>query len=108
MRRDVDADDRPKPELLDTKAGSPPASDADVPLMRLALQGWSSYLRTYRGPVAAYLADAYTLKAAEAEARIERILEGLDLFDGVEVAQRTAPGRATITIRLKTLPRLGE
>jgi hypothetical protein len=88
-----------------------PAADAlvspetEVPLVRLALQGWAGYLRTYRAPVAAYLADVYHLSAAEADARLARIVEGLELFDGIEVVQRTSPGRATITVRLKTLPR---
>jgi hypothetical protein len=81
------------------------ADDAETPLFRLALQGWAGYLRTYRVPVGAYVADAYHLSAAEADARVGRIVEGLELFDGVEVVQRTAPGRATITVRLKTLPR---
>jgi hypothetical protein len=89
-----------------TQAELPAAPDAEVPLVRLALQGWAGYLRTYRGPVAGYLADAYKLPATDVEARIDRLLEGLDLFDGVEVMQRTAPGRATVTVRLKTLPRL--
>lgn len=81
------------------------AIDAEVPRVRLALQGWAGYLRTYRGPVAAFLADAYHLPAAEADARVARIVEGLELFDAVEVVQRTTAGRSTMTIRLKTLPR---
>ena len=83
-------------------AGSP---EAEVPLMRLALQGWAGYLRTYRRPVAGYLADVHHLSAAEADARVARLVEGLELFDGVEVVQRTAPGRVVLTVRLKTLPR---
>ena len=79
--------------------------DAEVPVIRLALQGWASYLRSYRGPVAASLADAYQLTPAEANARIDRWLEGLDLFDVVELTQRVAPGGATLTLRFKTLPR---
>jgi hypothetical protein len=89
-------------------ADPPAAPDAEVPLVRLALQGWAGYLRAYRGAVAAYLAEGYKLSTAEADARVGRLLDGLDLFDGVEVVQRTAPGRATVTVRLKTLPRLGD
>jgi hypothetical protein len=79
-------------------------SGAEVPLMRLTLQGWAAYLRNYRAPFSAYLADAYKLSAAEADARVTRLLEGLDLFDGIEVTQKSAPGRTTVTIRLTTLP----
>ena len=66
--------------------------DAEVPLVRLALQGWAGYLRTYRKPLSAYLASAYHLSAPEADARVARIVEGLELFDGVEVVQRALRG----------------
>ena len=92
----------PSQSLVADATGS---GDTETPLLRLALQGWAGYLRTYRNPLAAYLVDAYHLTADEADARVTRIVEGLDLFDGVEVVQRTAPGRATVTVRLKTLPR---
>ena len=88
-----------------TQAEATVADGAEVALVRLALQGWAGYLRTYRSPVAAYIADAYHLSPAEADTRVNRWLEGLDLFDGVEVVQRSAAGRATVTVRLKTLPR---
>jgi hypothetical protein len=78
--------------------------DAEVPLVRLALQGWAGYLKAYRGPVTAYIAGAYQLSRDEADGRVERLVKGLELFDAVEVVQRTAPGRAVISIRLKTLP----
>jgi hypothetical protein len=78
---------------------------AEVPLVRLALQGWAGYLRTYRGPVAASLADACKLTPGEANAHIDRWLEGLDLFDTIELTQRATAGRATLTLRLKTLPK---
>ena len=81
-----------------------PADDAEVPLVRLALAGWAGYLRAYRGPLTASLAEAYKLPPAEANARLDRLLDGLDLFDAVELTQRTAPGRATLTLRLKALP----
>lgn len=82
------------------------AENAEVPLLRLALQGWAGYLRTYRGPVAAFLAESKKIPKAEIDARIDRVLQGLELFDSVEVVQRTSANRATMTIRLKTLPRL--
>ncbi|HEY1380460.1 MAG TPA: hypothetical protein VGF55_26905 [Gemmataceae bacterium] len=91
-----------------TRAADAAPEPAEVPLVRLTLQGWAGYLRAYRGPVAAHLAEADKIPVAEAQARIDRWLDGLDLFDGVEVVQRTAAGRATVTVRLKTLPRTGE
>jgi hypothetical protein len=88
-----------------SKAPTADASDAEVPLMRLALQGWATYLRSYRGPVTNYVADAYHVPAAEADARVGRLIDGLDLFDAVEVVRRSAPGRAVWVVRLKALPR---
>jgi hypothetical protein len=52
------------------------------------------------------LADAHKLPAAEVQLRIDRLLEGLELFDTVELTQRPGPGRTTLTLRLRTLPRL--
>jgi hypothetical protein len=87
-----------------TEAPTADSLDAEVPRVRMALQGWAAYLRAYRQPLAAYLASGYHLSPAEADARIDRVVNALDLFDAVEVVQRTAPGRVTFTIRLKTLP----
>jgi hypothetical protein len=89
-----------------SQAPPPDASDAEVPLVRLALQGWAGYLRSYRGPVTGYIADVYRLPAAEADARVGRLIDGLDLFDSVEVVRRNAQGRGVVwSVRLKTLPR---
>jgi hypothetical protein len=86
-----------------SKAPPSDATDAEVPLVRLALQGWATYLRSYRGPVTNYVADVYHLPAAEADTRVGRLIDGLDLFDAVEVVRRSAPGRAVWVVRLKTL-----
>jgi hypothetical protein len=80
------------------------AANAEVPLMRLALQGWAGYIRNHRAQFAAYVGDLYHLQPADAEARVNRLVEALELFNAVEVVQRTAPGRATVTIRLKATP----
>jgi hypothetical protein len=93
------------PPVADTP-GSP--DGVEFPLVRLALQGWAGYLRSYREPVAAFLADTHKLTPADAHARIDKLLEVLDLFDAVELTQRPALGRATWTLRLRTLPGLAD
>jgi hypothetical protein len=81
-----------------------PAHKGEVPILRLALQGWAAYLRTYRGAVSAYLVDTYKLPVAEVDARLTRIVQGLEIFDGVEVSQSSGPARATLIFRLRSLP----
>ena len=68
---------------------SPPA--AEVPLVRVALQGWAGYLRTYREPLAAFVADAHGLPPKEVHARLDALIGSLEPFDMLEVTQRTAP-----------------
>jgi hypothetical protein len=84
-------------------AGEPPATTAEVPLVRVALQGWAGYLRTYRGPLARFLADAHKVPPADVHHSLDRLLEGLEPFDVLELTQRTGPGQGTLTLRLRTL-----
>jgi hypothetical protein len=88
-----------------SRAAAADATDAEVPLVKIALQGWAGYLRSYRGPVSAYLANAYHVPVEEAKARVDRLAEGLEMFDNVEVVQRTTSGRAVLTVRLKSFLR---
>jgi hypothetical protein len=86
------------------KTEPPPA--AEVPLVRVALQGWAGYLRAYREPVAAFLADAHGQSLGEVHAKLDGLMASLEPFDVVELTQRTGPGRATLTLRLRTTARL--
>jgi hypothetical protein len=74
----------------------------EVPLVRLALAGWAKYVRTYREPLAAFAAEAHHLDLLDVQRRLDRLLKTLELFDRIEVTQRTQSNRATVTLRLQT------
>jgi hypothetical protein len=85
--------------------GEPPPA-AEVPLVRVALQGWAGYLRAYREPLAAFLADAHGQSLGDIHAKLDGLMASLEPFDVLELTQRTGPGQATLTLRLRTMARL--
>jgi hypothetical protein len=82
-------------DLVDTK-------DSDVPVMRLAVGGWASYLRMHREPIAQFAARSNNLSLSEVQNRMDRLLESLDLFEAVVTSHRTEADRATITLKVQT------
>jgi hypothetical protein len=85
--------------------GDPPPS-AEVPLVRIALSGWTNYLRNYREPLATFLADAHGLPPGEVQKRLSHLLGTLELFDILEVTQRTGAGQAAVSVRLRTMAKM--
>lgn len=86
------------------KGDAPPS--AEVPLLRIALSGWANYLRNYREPLATFLADAHGLPPGEVQKRLSHLLGTLEPFDVLEVTQRTGPGQAAVSVRLRTMAKL--
>jgi hypothetical protein len=84
----------------------PVATSDEVPIVRLALAGWANYLRNYREPLATFAAGSHHLDIADVQRRLDKLLEALDLFDKVEVTQRTQGDRATLTLRLRMVESL--
>lgn len=80
----------------------PQSTTEELPLARLAFVNWAAYLRAYREPLADYVASTHKLDRAEVRQRLDRLLESLELFDTLDVTQRIANGRATLTARLRT------
>jgi hypothetical protein len=85
--------------------GDPPPS-AEVPLLRIALSGWANYLRNYREPLATFLADAHGLPPGEVQKRLSHLLGTLEVFDVLEVTQRTGAGQAAVSVRLRTMAKM--
>jgi hypothetical protein len=82
-------------------ANEPATTSDEVPIVRLALTGWTSYLRHYREPLADFAARSNRLPITDVHRRLDKLLEGLDLFDNVELTQRTRDDRSTMTLRLR-------
>jgi hypothetical protein len=77
-------------------------SHGDVPLLRLGLREVCTYLKGRREALAAYTAARHQISQEEAAQRLDGLLMGLQLFDRVELSQRTASGRVTLMLRVQT------
>jgi hypothetical protein len=84
-----------------TVATAPAGSDGASPLLRVSLKTWRTYLQERRDDLAAFLAENHQLTSEEARRRVDAWVSGLRFLDGVEVSQRTAPGRVTLTLTVR-------
>jgi hypothetical protein len=83
-------------------ARATPAAGAEFPLLRMSLKDLRRYVQERHGPLAQAAADKNQVSREEAERRLNGLLIGLQLFDRLEVTQRTAPGQFTLTLRVQT------
>jgi hypothetical protein len=84
---------RPAPPL---KAGEP------FPLVRLSLKGGREYLRRRQDSIVDMIAEHHGLKPDDVRGRLEGATSILELFDRLEISQRTGTGQVAFTIRLQT------
>jgi hypothetical protein len=73
-----------------------------VPLLKLSLRGWCTFLREQREPLLTYTVAKNQLSREEASRHLENLLVVLELFDRVELNQHTSPGLLTLTLRVQT------
>lgn len=79
--------------------GQAPAGDG-VPLLRVSYKAWRAYLKERREPLAAALAKAHGLSAAEAARRLDALRGGLELIDRAELRQSASRGQVRFTLAL--------
>jgi hypothetical protein len=84
-----------------TAPATPAGGEGPSPLLRVSLKGWRTYLQERRDDLAAFLAENHQLTSEEARRRVDAWVSGLRFLDGVEVSQRTAPGRVTLTLTVR-------
>ncbi len=79
--------------------GNLPA-DRDAPLLRISFKAWQAYLTTHR----VKLVQAMTSKevsAEEAGKRLDGMIEGLRLFERLELRQQTSKDQVLLTLSLQ-------
>jgi Protein of unknown function (DUF3352) len=84
-----------------TKRSSATATSEEVPVLRVSLHGWAKFLKARRETLTKYLADKDQISQDRAAKHLQNLLWGLDLFDSLELNQRTGNGLATWTLSLK-------
>jgi hypothetical protein len=76
-------------------------ADGDVPLVRVSLAGWRSYVQTHRQALVSALAEQNKAKPEEVARQVDALVEGLRLFDRLEISQRAGDGHAAVTMRVR-------
>jgi hypothetical protein len=74
----------------------------EIPVARLSLAAWASYLKSYRMPLATWAAKIHQLSMADVNSRLDRLIEALELFDTIDVTQKIGLDRAAVTVKLRT------
>ncbi len=77
-----------------------PDPTASIPLLRISVKDVRAYLKARRDPLADYLADQEKLPVAEVRARLDRLIEGLELVDRIELSHRTTSGQVVFTLKV--------
>jgi hypothetical protein len=88
-------------ELRRFKGGSPAASSASVPLLRLSFRAWKAYLKERREPLAAALAAKEKLTRERAREKIDGLRNALELLDRLELRQSAGNDRVTFTLAVQ-------
>jgi hypothetical protein len=73
----------------------------EVPLMRASLRALRAFLKERREPLLAHAAQKDHVAPDEAARRVDGLAEVLELFDRVELTQRSAADQVTLTLRVK-------
>jgi hypothetical protein len=73
-----------------------------TPILRLNLKEWREYLKGHQESLIGMLAEKEGTKPEVVRGRLEAVISTLDLFDLLEINQRTSPGQVALTIRLQT------
>jgi hypothetical protein len=94
------------PEAIPRFRGAPlqtsgPAT-GEVPLLKLSLSGWCQFLKERREPILEFAAAKNQVSKEEASRRLDHLLVVLQLFDRVELNQRSGRGVVTLTLRVQT------
>jgi Protein of unknown function (DUF3352) len=73
----------------------------EFPLFRTSLKGLRQFVKDRREPLAAAVAEQNGIKKEDAEARLDALVVGLELFDRLELTERPTAGQVTLTLRLQ-------
>jgi hypothetical protein len=93
-------------QLFRPSASPGPEAGAEVPWLRLSVNEVCRYLQGRHEIVAAHIAEKDGVSREEANRRLDSVVAILALFDRLEINQKSAPGQATLLLRMRTNPPL--
>lgn len=74
----------------------------DVPVLRISFKAWRDFLRERREPMVAFMMEKDKITREEAIQRLEQLQTNLQYLDHLELARRSTPGQATLSLRVRT------
>jgi hypothetical protein len=89
-------------ERFPTSATAGPAATGEFPLLRVSVKDLANYLTERRSTFVALGAKHNHIPEPEAESKLNGLLSVMQFIERVEITQRSDPGRATITLRVRT------
>jgi hypothetical protein len=81
--------------------GPAPDPAAGVPLLRVSFKDARAYLRDRHEALAAALAEKEGVSVAETGQRLDRLLDGLQFLDRLELRQKATPGQVVFTLAVQ-------
>jgi hypothetical protein len=88
------------PEQVKAFKGGGKVTGDGVPLLRLSLKDWRSYLKERREPLAAALAKSDGTTKELAGKKLDALRASLELIDRLELRQRVEKDRVTFSLAL--------
>jgi hypothetical protein len=83
-------------------APASPSSAGSIPLLRISLKDWRTYIKQRRDPIVQFLAANYTSSPDEAARRVDGFLTGLQFIDRVELRRRSNQGRMVLHLSIQS------
>jgi hypothetical protein len=78
------------------------ASAREVPLLRLSFAALGQFLKDRQEALTPYLAEKGHLTPAEVSRRIQKLLDGIALFDRVDLMHYSADSQHSLIVRVRT------
>jgi hypothetical protein len=75
---------------------------APVPLLRISIKDWRTYLHERRESIALFLADQHKLSRDLAERQLDGLLTALQFVERIELHQRFTTGQVLFTLSVQT------
>jgi hypothetical protein len=75
---------------------------SSIPLLRISVKDWKTYLHERREPIIQFLADRNNVSREDAAQRIKNLLAGLQFLERIELRQRSAPAQVIFTLSVQT------
>jgi uncharacterized protein DUF3352 len=77
-------------------------SSREIPLLRISLRELSQYLSTYQNALADHIAKKNQMPKTDAANKLEALNQLCQLFNRIELVQRSNSGLMTLTLRVQT------